>query len=146
MSEARDGLEVLMKTGLLSYEHGAYKRSVPSGQPRTPVSKVKMDEFNRQFAERAQGAISLPKEKRYFNALTIAVSKSTFDRIPEILSRLISEVDMLAESEPDRHDVAVLNVQFYSLTNGQTAQTQATPPKINCHRPAMKENKGESID
>lgn len=128
--EARDGLRILVKTGLIAFEDGTYVRRVPSVQPSKPNSKVRIDEFNRQFAERALDAISLPSEKLYFNALTVAVSKSTFKKIPEILARLIAEVDMLAESESDRDDVAVLNVQFYSLTCNQTIKTAIENPLL----------------
>ncbi len=124
--EARDGLALLLEAGLVRDDKGVFSRSVPSVQPRGPMPKGLIDEFNRQYASRGSEAISLPRDQRYFNALTIAVSKAAFAKIPEILSRLIAEVDMLAEADPNRDDVAVLNVQFYSLTAKQVASTDIT--------------------
>lgn len=129
--EARDGLALLLRTGLVSSDGGVFCRSVPSVQPRNAMPKGLIDDFNRQFAERGGDAVSLPRDHRYFNALTIAVSKSAFAKIPEILARLISEIDMLAESDPERDDVAVLNVQFYSLTAEQTARVTTEAVAIN---------------
>lgn len=118
--EARDGLTTLLRIGMVDVKDGKYRRSQPSIQPTTSMSKAKMDQFNKAMSERATTAIGLTKDHRYFNCLTVAVSQETFRRIPEILARLIAEVDMLAESDAKRDEVAQLNVQFFSLTERVT--------------------------
>ena len=112
--EARDGLITLIRIGMVTINGKQYERSSPSLQPKSPPALV-MD-YTKTHIERSQKALSLERKHRYANSLTLAVSKATFARIPDILARLIAEVDMLAETDPERDDVAQLNVQFYSMT------------------------------
>jgi uncharacterized protein (TIGR02147 family) len=112
--EARDGFMTLMRIGQVVVDDGRYIRSTPSVQPQSPPGLVL--EYTKTHIRKSADLFALDRSNRYANTLTIAISKETFEKIPEILARVIAEVDSLAEKDMARTDVAQLNVQFYSMT------------------------------
>jgi uncharacterized protein (TIGR02147 family) len=113
--EARDGLLTLLRIGQVKVENGRYIRSSPSVQPQNPPDLV--IEYTKKHIKKSGAIFDIDRQDRYVNTLTVAVSKETFDKIPAILSRVIAEIDSLAEKDSARTDLAQVNVQFYSVTS-----------------------------
>jgi uncharacterized protein (TIGR02147 family) len=111
--EARDGLLTQLRIGQIIIENGVYKRAINSVQPVTPPAVVR--DYVRNHIVKSSEIFDIDRNRRYANALTVAVSQEVFDKIPEILARVIAEVDSLAEAVEHRTDLVQLNVQFYSL-------------------------------
>jgi uncharacterized protein (TIGR02147 family) len=112
--EARDGLITLMRIGLVVGVKGRYERAVPSIQPKIPPAS--MMNYTKFHIRKSVDMLALSRNNRYANTLTVAVSQKTLAKIPEILSRVIAEIDSLAEQDNSRVDLIQVNVQFYSVS------------------------------
>jgi uncharacterized protein (TIGR02147 family) len=117
--EARDALFKLIQIGMIKQQESKLERSTPSLQPKqiSDKAKARVQSYNRQLTQISQDAASWPTESRYFNSLTVSISKKTLDRIPELIRRLIIEIDQLAESDSTRDDVIQINVQMLNVTD-----------------------------
>lgn len=114
--EARD---LLLQLGFLEFKDGKLQRTQPSLHAPDYVSPVVMAHYHLQMLEKSFNALSLPREHRYFDNLTIALPKKLLPEMQEMIRRWIRELDLLAESYPQKDEVYQLNLQFFSLTQGR---------------------------
>lgn len=113
--EAEAALTTLLRIGLVRTDGKTFSRSEPSFQPKSPPPTTQIENFTVSMHSEGLLAVKLPREARYLDTLTVACSKYTFTKIKEVLARVIVEVDMLAESDSEREELAQLNIQFFSL-------------------------------
>ncbi|MGE0634163.1 MAG: TIGR02147 family protein [Pseudobdellovibrionaceae bacterium] len=114
--EAQMGLILLQEKGFLKNENGKLVRSEPSIRAGDYVEPILMAQYHLQVLQKAFNSMSMPREKRQFESLTIAIPQSLEPEIREKIRKLTREIDMLAEESRNRNDICMLNIQFFSVS------------------------------
>jgi uncharacterized protein (TIGR02147 family) len=110
--DAQEGFEKLIRIGLIKKENGKYTRTSPSIKG-DKFQKIRIADYYMQSALLAIQAITLPKEQRFFDGLTIALSRESYNQVKKILERTIREIDMLGEADPNKEDLIQINIQSF---------------------------------
>lgn len=117
--EAAEAIHVLLKLDLIQ-EHGEdLVRSEPSMKAQDFTNPIIMAQYHLQIIQKAFNAMTLPREMRHFDSLTFAVPGPLIPDIKKAVQRFIREIDILAESYPNKDDVWQMNIQLFSLTQGR---------------------------
>jgi uncharacterized protein (TIGR02147 family) len=119
VEQIQEARNLLLELKYLELKDGKLQRTQPSLHAPNFVSPVVMAHYHLQMLEKSFNALSLAREHRYFDNLTIAVPKKLLPEMHEMIRRWIRELDLLAESYPQKDEVYQLNLQFFSLTQGR---------------------------
>jgi uncharacterized protein (TIGR02147 family) len=117
-SEVEEALQTLHRLGLLTSVDGHLQRSEPSVKAVDFADPIVMAQYHLQVIQKSFNAMSLPRESRHFDTLTMAVPAAMIPEIKKSIQRFIRELDMLVESYPVKDDLWQMNVQLFSLTPG----------------------------
>ena len=125
VEEVKIAISTLLELGfLIGTDDGKLQRNEPSIKAMDYVSPMIMAKYHLQMLERSFNALSLPREFRFFDTLTVSISNKNAEKVRSILQKTIREIDLLAESSPKREDVYQLNLQFFSHTQGRLEKSR----------------------
>jgi uncharacterized protein (TIGR02147 family) len=120
--EVTAGLKLLIELGFLRRENGRLTRSEPSRHTGDKFYPIVLGRYHLQVLERAFRATAMSRDKRYFEALTIAIRRDAFPELVQRIQRLVREFDAAAESAQGREEVYQLAVQLFPHTDCVAAE------------------------
>lgn len=119
-AEASAALEVLLRLGFIKYnDEGRLETTDEGVRTDDEVVSLAAANFHREMIKRAHEALSLFRAKdRNISSLTVAMSKESFRKLANRIHDFRKEVLALLEEGGDPDGVYQLNLQLFSLTEG----------------------------
>ena len=122
--EIEQSINVLREIGVITPDFSVARKNkiqdIPVVLPADRTANYySIIEYHQQMLKvAANSLLSVPKEDREFNSLTICVSKGTQKKIKGLIRKFCQEILELEEQSQDRTSVEQLNIQFFPLTKG----------------------------
>jgi uncharacterized protein (TIGR02147 family) len=132
-ADAARALEVLERRGFLGRDaRGRFCRTDPSVRTaRHKVYPTLLGLYHLKVLERAFPAVRLPRDRRHFEALTVAVPRQLVPELKERIMRFFREIDALVEAETaPREEVMQLHLGMFPLTRWPLDAAKAAPPGV----------------
>ena len=124
--EIEKSFDILKEMGVIAPDFSvSAKNSVHDVPVVLPADRTanyySLIEYHQQMLKIAgHSLLSVPKEDREFNSLTICISKGTQKKIKSLIRQFCHDVLDLEQESQDRSSVEQINIQFFPLTKGSS--------------------------